>query len=100
MRKSWIQAVNQSVSPTDLGRVLSILVACIRPVVFSSVWHESLGHIRLQRQTALERVERKKVENKDKELEEEMHRLHTVHYTKGFKHQVIETIFISIRIHI
>jgi nucleosome-remodeling factor subunit BPTF len=91
MRKSWIQAVNQSVSPTDLGRVLSILVACIRPVVFSIVWHESLGHIRLQRQTALEREERKKVdkkEKKDKELEEEMHRLHTVHYTKGLKHQV------------
>lgn len=91
MRKSWIQAVNQSVSPTDLGRVLSILVACIRPVVFSVVWHESLGHIRLQRQTALEREERKKVdkkEKKDKELEEEMHRLHTVHYTKGLKHQI------------
>jgi hypothetical protein len=29
-----------------------------------------------------------------------MHRLHTVHYTKGLKHQVIETIFISIWIHI
>ena len=100
MRKSWIQAVNQSVSPTDLGRVLSILVACIRPVVFSSVWHEALGHIRLQRQTALEREERKKVdkkEKKDKELEEEMHRLHTVHYTKGLKHQVIEIVLFVVK---
>jgi nucleosome-remodeling factor subunit BPTF len=68
MRKSWIQAVNQSVSPTDLGRVLSILVACIRPVVFSYVWHESLGHIRLQRQTALEREERKKVDKKRRRI--------------------------------
>lgn len=91
MRKSWITAVNACVSPRDLGRVLSVLAACIRPVVFTVVWHESLGHIRLQRQTALEREERKKVEKKekkDKELEEEMHRMHTVHYTKGLKHQV------------
>lgn len=91
MRKSWITAVNACVSSRDLGRVLSVLAACIRPVVFTLVWHESLGHIRLQRQTALEREERKKVdkkEKKDKELEEDMHRLHTVHYTKGLKHQV------------
>lgn len=91
MRKSWITAVNACVSSRDLGRVLSVLAACIRPVVFTLVWHESLGHIRLQRQTALDREERKKVdkkEKKDKELEEEMHRLHTVHYTKGLKHQV------------
>ncbi len=47
--------------------------------------------MRLQRQTALEREEKKKVdkkEKKEKELEEEMHRLHTVHYTRGLKHQV------------
>ena len=92
MRKSWITAVNSCVSPQDLGRVLSILAACVRPVAFTSVWHESLGHIRLQRQTALEREEKKKLdkkEKKEKELEEEMNRLHTVHYTKGLKHQVI-----------
>lgn len=91
MRKSWILAVNSCVSPQDLGRVLSILAACVRPVAFAPVWHESLGHIRLQRQTALEREEKKKLdkkEKKDKELEEEMNRLHTVHYTKGLKHQV------------
>ena len=91
MRKSWIMAVNSCVSPQDLGRVLSILAACVRPVAFTPVWHESLGHIRLQRQTALEREEKKKLdkkEKKDKELEEEMNRLHTVHYTKGLKHQV------------
>lgn len=92
MRKPWITAVNACVSARDLGHVLCVLVACIRPVVFNGVWHESLGHIRLQRQTLLEREERKKVdkkEKKDKELEEEMHRLHTVHYTKGLKHQVM-----------
>ena len=91
MRKSWIAAVNACVSPRDLGRMLSVLAACIRPVVFTPVWYESLGHIRLQRQTAVEREERKKMEKKekkDKELEEEMHRLHTVHNTKGLKHQV------------
>lgn len=96
MRKPWIAAVNACVSARDLGHVLCVLVACIRPVVFNVVWHESLGHIRLQRQTALEREERKKIdkkEKKDKELEEEMHRLHTVHYTKGLKHQVNLVIF-------
>ena len=83
--------MNACVSPKDLGRALSVLAACIRPVVFTSVWLESLGHIRLQRQTALDREEKKKLdkkEKKEKELEEEMHRLHTVHYTKGPKYQV------------
>ena len=92
MRKPWITAVNACVSARDLGHVLCVLVACIRPVVFNVMWHESLGHIRLQRQTLLEREERKKTdkkEKKDKELEEEMHRLHAVHYTKGLKHQVM-----------
>ena len=92
MRKPWISAVNACVSPRDLGRALSVLAACIRPVAFTSVWHESLGHVRLQRQTAFEREEKKKVdkkEKKEKELEEEMHRLHTVHYTRGLKHQVL-----------
>lgn len=91
MRKPWIAAVNACVSPRDLGRALSVLAACIRPVAFTQVWHESLGHVRLQRQTALEREEKKKVdkkEKKEKELEEEMHRLHTVHYTRGLKHQI------------
>jgi len=91
MRKPWIAAVNACVSPRDLGRALSVLAACIRPVVFNAVWHDSLGHIRLQRQTAFDREEKKKVdkkEKKEKELEEEMHRLHTVHYTKGLKHQI------------
>lgn len=91
MRKPWIAAVNACVSPRDLGRALSVLAACIRPVVFNSAWQESLGHVRLHRHTALEREEKKKVdkkEKKEKELEEEMHRLHTVHYTKGLKHQV------------
>ena len=91
MRKSWILAVNSCDSPRDLGRVLMILVACIRPVVFTSVWQESTGHIRLRRQTALEREEKKllcKKEKKKNELMEEMHRLHTVNYTKTLEHQV------------
>ena len=91
MRRSWISAVNSCVTPHDLGRVLTVLAACIRPVVFTSVWQESLGHVRLQRQTALEREEKKKLDKKEKkenELMEDMHRLHTVHYTKGLKHQV------------
>merc|ERR1712071_385264 len=64
MRKPWIAAVNACVSPRDLGRARSVLAACIRPVVFTAVWHDSLGHIRLQRQTAFDREEKKKVDRR------------------------------------
>lgn len=37
MRKPWIAAVNACVSPRDLGRALSVLAACIRPVAFTQV---------------------------------------------------------------
>ena len=91
MRQSWITAVRSCVSAVEFGRLLSVLAANIRPVVFTQVWHTSLGHIRLHRQTAVDREEKKKMEKKEKyekELEEEMHRLHVVHFTKGLKHSV------------
>ena len=91
MRPSWIEAVRSCVSSIEFGRLLSVFAANIRPVVFTQVWHTSLGHIRIQRQTAVDREEKKKMEKKEKyekELEEEMHRLHVVRYTKGLKHSV------------
>lgn len=89
---SWISSVNACVSHNDLGNVLSVLAASIRPAVFNSTWHESLGHVHLQRQTALERTERAQAEikeKKEKELEEEMNRLYMVRFTKEPRHQVI-----------
>ena len=83
MRQSWITAVHSCVSSIEFGRLLAVFAANIRPVVFTQVWHTSLGHIRIQRQTAVE-----KKGKYEKELEEEMHRLHVVHFTKGLKHSV------------
>ena len=91
MRQSWIAVVHSCVSSFEFGRLVSVLVANIRPVVFTQVWHKSLGHIRLHRQTAVGREEKKEIEKKEKcekELEEEMHRFHVVHHTKGLKHSV------------
>jgi len=56
------------------------------------VWHEQLGHVRLQRITVAEREERKKLdkrEKKEKEEEEERNRvLSFVKYPITLKHQV------------
>jgi nucleosome-remodeling factor subunit BPTF len=62
-------------------------------VVFAPVWHEALGHVRMQRLTSAEREERKRLDKKDKkdkEEEEERNRLtyNFVKYTLGLKHMV------------
>ncbi|XP_049831961.1 nucleosome-remodeling factor subunit NURF301 isoform X2 [Schistocerca gregaria] len=93
LRKPWITAVSACVNARDFARALIVLQACIKPVVFTSVWHEALGHVKLQRMTASEREERKRQEKKDKkdkEEEEERNRLtyNFVKYTLGLKHQV------------
>ncbi|KAE8752789.1 hypothetical protein FOCC_FOCC000527 [Frankliniella occidentalis] len=93
MRKPWVETVGKCVNPKDFARVLTVLSVCIKPVVFASVWHEQLGHIKLQRFTANEREERKRIEKKekkDKEDEEERNRLtyNFVKYTLGLKHVV------------
>ncbi|XP_063224982.1 nucleosome-remodeling factor subunit NURF301 isoform X2 [Bacillus rossius redtenbacheri] len=93
LRKPWITAVGSCVNPRDFARALIVLQACIKPVVFASVWHEALGHVKMQRMTATEREERKRQDKKDKkekEEEEERNRLtyNFVKYTLGLKHQV------------
>ncbi|XP_046404076.1 nucleosome-remodeling factor subunit NURF301 isoform X3 [Ischnura elegans] len=93
LRRPWVTSVSASSAPRDFSRALVVLQTCIKPVVFSSVWHEALGHIRLQRLTASEREERKRQEKKDKkekEEEEERNRMtyHFVKYTLGLRHQV------------
>ncbi|XP_069695049.1 nucleosome-remodeling factor subunit NURF301 isoform X3 [Periplaneta americana] len=93
LRKPWITAVSACINPRDFARALIVLQACIKPVVFASVWHEALGHVKMQRLTAAEREERKRLDKKDKkdkEEEEERNRLtyNFVKYTLGLKHQV------------
>ncbi|XP_047346621.1 nucleosome-remodeling factor subunit NURF301 isoform X1 [Vespa velutina] len=92
LRKPWTTAVGACINPRDFARALIVLQACIKAVVFASVWHDQLGHVKLQRVTALEREEKKrqdKKEKKEKEDEEERNRLFNfVKYTLGLKHQV------------
>ncbi|XP_071513894.1 nucleosome-remodeling factor subunit NURF301 [Panulirus ornatus] len=90
IRKAWNSAVMASTEPHQFSRVLMWLVACIKPVVFNPVWHDSLGHVRFNRVTALEREEKKKQEKRDKkEGDQEEPKLMTIiKYTLGLKHQV------------
>ncbi|KAG8222876.1 hypothetical protein J437_LFUL003521 [Ladona fulva] len=93
LRRPWVTSVSASSAPRDFSRALIVLQTCVKPVVFAPVWHEALGHIRLQRLTASEREERKrqeKKEKKEKEEEEERNRMtyHFVKYTLGLRHQV------------
>lgn len=92
LRKPWTTAVSACVNPRDFARALIVLQACVKSVVYASVWHDQLGHVKLQRVTALEREEKKrqdKKEKKEKEDEEERNRLFNfVKYSLGLKHQV------------
>ncbi|RZF42669.1 hypothetical protein LSTR_LSTR001464 [Laodelphax striatellus] len=93
LRKPWIAAVGACTQAKDFTRAIIVLQACIKPVVYATVWHEILGHIKLQRITAAEREDRKRIEKKEKkekEEEEERNRLtyNFVKYTLGLKHQV------------
>ncbi|XP_033751700.1 nucleosome-remodeling factor subunit BPTF-like [Pecten maximus] len=90
-RQSWTNAVHMCRKPSDFSLALSILEACMKPVIFNPVWSEALGHCRLQKITSLDREEMKKREKelrKRKEEEEEGRPLVWIKYTLGLKHQV------------
>lgn len=93
IRKLWVSAVTHCNSPYNLAIVLVILQSCLKSPVFANVWHEQLGHYKLQRITSNEREERKKIEKREKrerDDEEERNRLaiNFVKYSLGLKHQV------------
>ncbi|XP_045626029.2 nucleosome-remodeling factor subunit NURF301 isoform X1 [Procambarus clarkii] len=90
IRKAWNVAVMSSTESRHFSRVLMWLVACIKPVVLNPVWHDSLGHVRFNRVTALEREEKKKQEKRDKKEsdQEEPKPMTIIKYTLGLKHQV------------
>lgn len=72
MKKPWVETVGKCINPKDFARVLTVLSVCIKPVVYASVWHEQLGHVKLQRITANDREERKRIEKKEKKDKEVM----------------------------
>lgn len=43
MRKAWTAAVSSSTTARDFARAIIALQACIKPVVYASVWHDQLG---------------------------------------------------------
>ncbi|XP_037046022.1 nucleosome-remodeling factor subunit NURF301 isoform X4 [Bradysia coprophila] len=93
LRKLWVAAVANCSKPKDFARVVAILQACFKGSIFANVWHEQLGHTKLQRITSAEREEKKKLEKREKrerDDEEERNRLavNFVKYSLGFKHQV------------
>ena len=44
-RQNWVKAVHMCQTPKDFALAISILEACMKPVLFNPVWHESLGRI-------------------------------------------------------
>jgi len=39
----WIRVVRLCTTPREFAFALSILVACMKPVVFRSIWHDAIG---------------------------------------------------------
>lgn len=93
IRKVWVSAVTSSSKCSDFAKVFVILLTCFKSPIFANVWHEQLGHVKLQRITSNEREEKKKIEKREKrerDDEEERNRLavNFVKYSLGLKHQV------------
>lgn len=104
LRKLWLQAISHCKKPTEFAKALIILQACIKGPVFTSVWQDKLGHIKLQRITLAEREEKKKLDKREKrerDDEEERNRLaiNFVKYSLGLKHQVAKLKGEEYRIH-
>ncbi|EAA10839.5 AGAP006133-PA [Anopheles gambiae str. PEST] len=93
LRKVWINAIGVCTRPNEFARAMCMIQACLRGVVFASVWHEQLGHTKMYRITLAEREEKKKLEKREKrerDDEEERNRtaINFVKYSLGLKHQV------------
>lgn len=104
LRKLWLQAISHCKKPTEFAKALIIFQACIKSPVFTSVWQDKLGHIKLQRITLAEREEKKKLDKREKrerDDEEERNRLsmNFVKYSLGLKHQVAKLKGEEYRIH-
>ncbi|XP_078692537.1 nucleosome-remodeling factor subunit BPTF-like isoform X2 [Branchiostoma floridae x Branchiostoma belcheri] len=88
-RTNWIKAVHMCTAPKEFALALSIFESVVKPCVLLNVWRDSLGHVRLQRVTALEKDDKKKKKDQGKLFEEEeVENPVYVKYTIPLKHQV------------
>ena len=90
-RNNWIKAVHMCNKPQEFALALSILECAMKPVLYTPVWADGLGHIRLIRTTALEKEEKKKQEKKRKDEEDDIYKNPNnrwVKYTFPIKHMV------------
>ncbi|XP_071501633.1 nucleosome-remodeling factor subunit BPTF-like [Diadema antillarum] len=88
-RSNWIKAVHMCSKPHAFALALSVLECAVKPVVFNSYFAEGLGHIRMQRTSALEKEERKKGDRKKKDDDDEVQSNYSwVKYCFPIKHQV------------
>lgn len=44
----WARAVRLCTTPQDFGTALSILVACVKPIVINNVWRDAIGMTTLE----------------------------------------------------
>lgn len=93
IKKLWMQAVTKCDSPKDFAKIIIIYQFCLKPALFANVWHEHLGHLKLQRITSAEREEKKKLEKREKrerDDEEERNRnaFNFIKYSFPIKHQI------------
>lgn len=70
-RANWIKAVSMCSEPKEFSLALYILESSMKPVLFNSAWHDSLGFTVLQRSTQSERDELKKRDKKERRNETE-----------------------------
>lgn len=50
-RSNWLKAVNKCTFPKEFSLALNILVAVMKPVLFTTVWNDSLGKLLLYKFT-------------------------------------------------
>ncbi|XP_074602431.1 nucleosome-remodeling factor subunit NURF301-like [Brevipalpus obovatus] len=87
-RQNWLKAVSMCSQPIDFALAMSILESSMKPVLFHPVWNESLGHTICDRNTTLEREDRKKDEKRErKEFIEEL--AVTINITGGVKYTLM-----------
>lgn len=100
-KATWVRSINFAHGPEDYAVALSQLECCIKPVLFKSVWHDSVGFSQLFRSTLAEREELKKTDRQPRGFErrewfsqdfEQSYRLGTMvkfsSKLKPIKHQV------------
>lgn len=67
-RKNWYVEVHRCVTARHLIACLAKLEACIRPVCLVNAWRDAIGHLTLERITALSREEKKRAKQAERKM--------------------------------